>query len=55
MGSLLDRALVDDPARSEPPRPAFPLAPARALPGGYVRWTTPSGRRYVTEPTRYPV
>jgi hypothetical protein len=24
------------------------------LPGGYVRWTMPSGRQYVTEPTRYP-
>jgi hypothetical protein len=28
---------------------------AAQLPGGYVRWTTPSGRQYVTEPTRYPV
>jgi hypothetical protein len=28
---------------------------AEQLPGGYVRWTTPSGRRYVTEPTRYPI
>jgi hypothetical protein len=28
---------------------------AEQLPGGYVRWTTPSGRQYVTEPTRYPV
>jgi hypothetical protein len=28
---------------------------ADQLPGGYVRWTTPSGRQYVTEPTRYPV
>jgi hypothetical protein len=28
---------------------------AERLPGGYVRWTTPSGRQYVTEPTRYPV
>jgi hypothetical protein len=28
---------------------------AEQLPGGHVRWTTPSGRRYVTEPTRYPV
>ena len=25
------------------------------LPSGEVRWTTPSGRQYVTEPTRYPV
>ena len=22
---------------------------------GYVRWTAPSGRQYVTEPTRYPI
>ena len=28
---------------------------AERLPGGYVRWTTPSGRQYVTEPTRYPI
>jgi hypothetical protein len=28
---------------------------AEQLPGGYVRWTTPSGRQYVTEPTRYPI
>ena len=25
------------------------------LPGGSLRWTTPAGRQYVTEPTRYPV
>jgi hypothetical protein len=25
------------------------------LPNGEVRWTTPSGRQYVTEPTRYPI
>jgi transcriptional regulator with XRE-family HTH domain len=25
------------------------------LPSGHIRWTTPSGRRYVTEPTRYPI
>jgi len=28
---------------------------AEQLPGGYVQWTTPSGRQYVTEPTRYPI
>jgi hypothetical protein len=28
---------------------------AEQLPGAYVRWTAPSGRQYVTEPTRYPV
>ena len=28
---------------------------AEQLPGGAVRWTAPSGRQYVTEPTRYPV
>jgi hypothetical protein len=25
------------------------------LPGGYVRWATPAGRQYTTEPTRYPI
>jgi hypothetical protein len=28
---------------------------AEQLPDGCVRWTTPSGRQYVTEPTRYPI
>jgi hypothetical protein len=28
---------------------------AEQLPSGYLRWTTPSGRQYVTEPTRYPI
>ena len=28
---------------------------AEQLPGGYMQWTTPSGRQYVTEPTRYPI
>ncbi len=28
---------------------------AEQLPSGHVRWTTPSGRQYVTEPSRYPI
>ncbi len=28
---------------------------AEQLPTGHVRWTTPSGRQYLTEPTRYPI
>ena len=28
---------------------------ADQLPGGTFRWTTPSGRQYTSEPTRYPV
>jgi hypothetical protein len=28
---------------------------AEQLPGGYIRWTTPSGRQHTTEPTRYPI
>jgi Domain of unknown function (DUF222) len=28
---------------------------AEQLPGGYVRWTVPSGRQCTTEPTRYPI
>jgi len=28
---------------------------AEQLPDGSVRWTTPSGRQYTTEPTRYPI
>jgi hypothetical protein len=28
---------------------------AEQLPGGNIRWTTPSGRQCTTEPTRYPI
>ncbi len=28
---------------------------AEQLPSGAVRWTTPSGRQYATEPTRHPI
>ena len=28
---------------------------AEQLPNGNVRWTTPAGRQYTTEPTRYPI
>jgi hypothetical protein len=28
---------------------------AEQLPSGEIRWTTPSGRQYTTEPTRYPI
>jgi Domain of unknown function (DUF222) len=28
---------------------------AEQLPNGEIRWTTPAGRQYVTEPTRYPI
>jgi hypothetical protein len=28
---------------------------AEHLPSGHVRWTTPSGRQYTAEPTRYPI
>jgi hypothetical protein len=28
---------------------------ADQLPDGRIRWTTPAGRRYTTEPTRYPI
>jgi hypothetical protein len=28
---------------------------AEQLPSGEVRWTMPSGRQYITEPTRYPI
>ena len=28
---------------------------AEQLPNGDIRWTAPSGRQYVTEPTRYPI
>ena len=28
---------------------------AEQLPTGHIRWTTPSGRQYLNEPTRYPI
>jgi hypothetical protein len=28
---------------------------ADQLPAGQIRWTTPPGRQYTTEPTRYPI
>ena len=28
---------------------------AEQLPTGHIRWTTPAGRQYTTEPTRYPI
>jgi Domain of unknown function (DUF222) len=28
---------------------------AEQLPSGNIRWTMPSGRQYITEPTRYPI
>lgn len=32
-----------------------PTFQAEQLPNGNIRWTMPSGRQYVTEPTRYPI
>jgi uncharacterized protein DUF222 len=32
-----------------------PLWKVEQLPNGNIRWTTPTGRQYVTEPTRYPI
>ncbi len=32
-----------------------PLWKVDQLPNGDVRWTTPAGRQYTTEPTRYPI
>jgi Domain of unknown function (DUF222) len=32
-----------------------PRFKAEQLPNGEVCWTTPSGRQYITEPTRYPI
>ena len=34
---------------------ATPLATVDQLPDGTFRWTTPAGRSYDTEPTRYPI
>ena len=36
-------------SKQDPRWKAEQLAPA------VVRWTTPSGRQYTTEPTRYPI
>jgi hypothetical protein len=45
----------DPKCRSDHRMKQDPRWNAKKLPGGYVRWTTPSGRQYVTEPTRYPI
>ena len=38
-----------------PPPPRGPRWHAEQLENGEVRWTMPSGRQYVTEPSRYPI
>ena len=48
-------AMADPKCRSDHRMKQDPRWNAEQLPGGYIRWTTPSGRQYVTEPTRYPV
>jgi hypothetical protein len=45
----------DPKCRSDHRMKQDPRWNAEHLPGGYVRWTMPSGRQYLTEPTRYPV
>jgi hypothetical protein len=45
----------DPKCRSDHRMKQDPRWNAEQLPGGYVRWTVPSGRQYVTEPTRYPI
>jgi hypothetical protein len=45
----------DPKCRSDHRMKQDPRWNAELLPGGYVRWTAPSGRQYMTEPTRYPV
>jgi hypothetical protein len=45
----------DPKCRSDHRMKQDPRWKAEQLPGGYVRWTMPSGRLYTTEPTRYPI
>ncbi|HEV2252567.1 MAG TPA: hypothetical protein VGS06_05175, partial [Streptosporangiaceae bacterium] len=45
----------DPKCRSDHRMKQDPRWNAEQLPGGYVRWTMPSGRQHVTEPTRYPI
>jgi hypothetical protein len=45
----------DPKCRSDHRMKQDPRWNAEYLPGGYVRWTMPSGRQYVTEATRYPI
>jgi Domain of unknown function (DUF222) len=46
---------ADPKCRSDHRMKQDPRWKAEQLPGGYVLWTMPSGRQYVTEPTRYPI
>jgi hypothetical protein len=44
------------PGESSSPAAGFgPGMPLDVLPGWTFRWTTPAGRTYTTEPTRYPI
>src|SRR5579863_895387 len=45
----------DPKCRSDHRMKQDPRWNSEQLPGGYVRWTMPSGRQHVTEPTRYPI
>ena len=60
----LDRLCAQDDDPSDQPeeylgsrvvRAAAGAGRADQLPDGTFRWTTPSGRSYDTEPTRYPI
>jgi hypothetical protein len=41
--------------QTRPPGKQHPRWNVDQNPDGTYRWTTPSGRTYTTEPTRYPV
>ncbi len=46
---------ADPKCRSDHRMKQDPRWRTKQLPGGYVRWIMPSGRQYITEPTRYPI
>ncbi len=46
---------ADPKCRSDHRLKQDPRWNAEQLPGGYVRWTMPSGRQHISEPTRYPI
>ncbi len=45
----------DPKCRSDHRMKQDPRWKTQLLPNGYIRWTLPSGRQYVTEPTQYPI
>jgi hypothetical protein len=47
--------MLPSPVPADPRLKQYPKWHVEQLPDGTFRWTTPAGRTYDTEPTRYPI